>query len=218
MAKNRYDFLRKLLTDQEGKVLVIGCGSRDEMSILNHKCKGVGLDISRTAVEKSRNAYPQYDYVVGDAMNMPFKKGDFNCVVCSEVIEHLPNEEKFIESVNDILKPGGRFVLTTPNWLNWYGMARFLGEAITRKPVTSANQPIDRWTNYWKLKNNLGSYFEIKNKWGLWFFPPFGRGRYMIPEQMIFPIVKALNPINKLLRKVFFPFGHMLALDLKKRK
>jgi len=37
-----------------GKVLIIGCGSQDDMSIIGEECEGVGIDISVEAIEKSK--------------------------------------------------------------------------------------------------------------------------------------------------------------------
>jgi ubiquinone/menaquinone biosynthesis C-methylase UbiE len=217
MTQNRYEFLRSLLKNQTGKVLVVGCGSRDEMSILNDKCEGTGLDISKVAVEKSKKNYPRFRYIVGDAQNMPFGQERFDCIVCSEVIEHLPDDEKFLEEAYRVLKPQGRLIITAPNWISWYGLARKLGEALLRRPLTSGDQPIDHWYTYWSLKRKTDQYFTMIDKWGLWFFPPFGKGKWMIPELIAYPLVRLLNPLNTLLRGIFPIFGHCLAFELTKQ-
>lgn len=214
MNDNRYFFLKRLLMDKNGKVLVVGCGSRDEMSILNNKCIGFGVDISKNAVKKSKKKYPHYSYQVADAQNLPFKDNMFDCVVCSEVIEHLPNDGLFVNEASRILKPNGILILTTPNWISWYGLARVIGERIFRKPFTSGDQPIDHWYTYSSLRNKVTSKFRLLQRWGLWFFPPFGKGKYMIPEILIYPVVRLLHPINVFLRKPLFYFGHMLAFEL----
>jgi len=217
MFQNRYRLLRSLLKNQKGKILVVGCGSRDEMSILNKGCQGVAFDISEVAIKKSKIKYPQFRYVVGNAMKMPFKKEEFDCLICSEVIEHLPDDEKFLKEAHRILKPGGRLILTTPNWISWYGVARKIGETLFRKPFTSGNQPIDNWYTYWSLKRKTDKYFVLLNRYGLWFFPPFGRGKYMIPEFIIYPLVKFLNPFNILLRGILPIFGHCHVFSLRKK-
>jgi SAM-dependent methyltransferase len=53
-----------------------------------------------------------------DAERDPFPYSDeyFDTVLCGELIEHLPSDPMHMMSeVNRILKPGGHFVLTTPN-------------------------------------------------------------------------------------------------------
>jgi SAM-dependent methyltransferase len=53
-----------------------------------------------------------------DAESDPFPYADnyFDTILCCELIEHLPNDPMHMMcEVNRVLKPGGHFVLTTPN-------------------------------------------------------------------------------------------------------
>lgn len=52
--------------------------------------------------------------VVADALNPPFGKESFDCIVASEVIEHITEPERFIRSLADLLVPGGSLIITTP--------------------------------------------------------------------------------------------------------
>jgi glycosyltransferase involved in cell wall biosynthesis/SAM-dependent methyltransferase len=46
----------------------------------------------------------------------PYPNEHFSTILCCELLEHLPTDPMFMMSeVNRILKPGGSFVLTTPN-------------------------------------------------------------------------------------------------------
>lgn len=46
----------------------------------------------------------------------PYEDGYFSTVLCCELIEHLPSDPMHLMSeANRVLKPGGTFVLTTPN-------------------------------------------------------------------------------------------------------
>lgn len=52
--------------------------------------------------------------VVADAHNLSvFKNGEFDCVLCTEVLEHLHTPEKAVREMYRVLKPGGRLILTT---------------------------------------------------------------------------------------------------------
>jgi 2-polyprenyl-3-methyl-5-hydroxy-6-metoxy-1,4-benzoquinol methylase len=44
-----------------------------------------------------------------------FAPGSFDCVVAIEVLEHVDADRRFIEEIHRVLKPGGAFLLTTPN-------------------------------------------------------------------------------------------------------
>lgn len=39
----------------------------------------------------------------------------FDCVVAVEVLEHVERDEEFVRNVHRVLKPGGLFLMTTPN-------------------------------------------------------------------------------------------------------
>ncbi|MGO9059417.1 MAG: class I SAM-dependent methyltransferase [Candidatus Binataceae bacterium] len=41
--------------------------------------------------------------------------GQFDQIICCEVIEHILNDRKFLADLSELLKPGGRLLLTTPN-------------------------------------------------------------------------------------------------------
>lgn len=47
--------------------------------------------------------------------------GQFDLVICSNLIEHLPNLDAFIEEIHSVLKPGGRMYLSWTNWLSPWG-------------------------------------------------------------------------------------------------
>lgn len=52
---------------------------------------------------------------MASAHHIPVTEGIFDCVVCTEVIEHIPYPERVISEIARVLKPGGIFVLTFPN-------------------------------------------------------------------------------------------------------
>src|SRR5690606_26128029 len=55
-----------------------------------------------------------------NGMILPFKDASFDCVISSEVIEHIPDEDgKLIDELTRILKPGGTLVLGTPDYGGW---------------------------------------------------------------------------------------------------
>jgi glycosyltransferase involved in cell wall biosynthesis/SAM-dependent methyltransferase len=57
----------------------------------------------------------------------PYADQAFDTVVCGELIEHLPGDPMHLMSeVNRILKPGGHFLITTPNIASIHGIAAIL--------------------------------------------------------------------------------------------
>jgi ubiquinone/menaquinone biosynthesis C-methylase UbiE len=50
---------------------------------------------------------------------LPFADASFPCVLCSQVIEHVPAELPVLDELQRVLKPGGRLVLGTPDYSRW---------------------------------------------------------------------------------------------------
>jgi len=108
--------LARLRCDEYGiregeRILDVGCGSS---RILRDLENCVGFDIVRRKLRYMR----RYDkpVVEGTAFALPFSDAAFDSVVCSEVIEHIPEgPEPFLE-MRRVLKPGGLLVLGTPDY------------------------------------------------------------------------------------------------------
>jgi 2-polyprenyl-3-methyl-5-hydroxy-6-metoxy-1,4-benzoquinol methylase len=46
----------------------------------------------------------------------------YDFVICFQVIEHIENDELLIQEIERVLKPGGTFIVSTPNKLNHSGI------------------------------------------------------------------------------------------------
>ncbi|GAB2717873.1 class I SAM-dependent methyltransferase [Nocardia thraciensis] len=55
--------------------------------------------------------------VQGDALAMPYEDGEFDVVVASEILEHIPDDDRAITELVRVLKPGGALAVTVPRWL-----------------------------------------------------------------------------------------------------
>ncbi|MEP7089869.1 MAG: methyltransferase domain-containing protein [Nocardioidaceae bacterium] len=53
----------------------------------------------------------------GDALSLPFADGEFDRVVASEVLEHIPDDSTAIGELARVLRPGGTMAVTVPRWL-----------------------------------------------------------------------------------------------------
>ena len=95
-------------------VLDVGCGSS---RILSAHQGMIGLDIQLHKLRYARR-YGR-PLVHGSIFALPFEEGCFDCVICSEVIEHIPAEEQVFDELIRVLKPGGRLILGTPDYDRW---------------------------------------------------------------------------------------------------
>ncbi|MGV9799994.1 class I SAM-dependent methyltransferase [Mycobacterium sp. NPDC003449] len=55
--------------------------------------------------------------VKGDALALPYEDGRFDCVIASEILEHVPEDDRAIAELVRVLKPGGSLAITVPRWL-----------------------------------------------------------------------------------------------------
>lgn len=126
-SKERIPPLIQTLCPQEGEIILdIGCGDGAisyRIAKANAQC--ISLDINERAMKMGRklmrqmNVFPQPIWVLADGCYLPFQNEVFDKVVCADVWEHLASEQKrkLISEAVRVLKPGGIFVLTTPNGL-----------------------------------------------------------------------------------------------------
>ena len=74
-----------------GRTLDVGCGSSVILQIINDV---VGLDIRHNKLRYMR----RYDVplVRGSVFALPVRDASFDCVVCSQVIEHIPYDDEHL--------------------------------------------------------------------------------------------------------------------------
>lgn len=61
--------------------------------------------------------YATAETVQGDALALPFEDGEFDVVIASEILEHIPSDDRAIAELIRILRPGGALAVTVPRWL-----------------------------------------------------------------------------------------------------
>lgn len=54
--------------------------------------------------------------VNGDGTRLPFADGTFDRIICSEVMEHIPDDAAAARELARVLKPGGTLAVTVPTW------------------------------------------------------------------------------------------------------
>ncbi len=108
-----------------GSVLDIGFGLGELLEQVQDLNSCFGLDPSERAVEIGRE-YCAADLRHGVLEQNTFGAASFDVVVANHVIEHVDAPIPFVQTIFDILKPGGDFVCGTPNFAS--AAARVFGD------------------------------------------------------------------------------------------
>ena len=77
----------------------------------------VGVDLSADAVLHATSRYPAANlrYVAASCIQIPEPDASFDVIVSFETIEHIMEHEAFLREVDRLLAPGGMFIISSPN-------------------------------------------------------------------------------------------------------
>lgn len=117
------------------RVLDLGCGEGRHAitAYLNEAVRVVGLDLSLEDLGTASSRYGEFrnaedparsvGFVCASGLKLPFADGSFDRVICSEVLEHIPDYRSVLEEIRRVLKPGGLFAVSVPRfgpeWVCW---------------------------------------------------------------------------------------------------
>jgi SAM-dependent methyltransferase len=134
MLTARYERMGLMAGD---KVLDLGCGfGRHAFEAARRGASVVALDAGRDEVEGVAGTFAAMvdagelaegslhaNVVQGDALHLPFPEATFDVVICSEVLEHIPDDVGAMGELARVLRPGGTMAITVPRFgpelVNW---------------------------------------------------------------------------------------------------
>jgi len=115
------------------RILEIGCGRGGFACWLARHAAGpaeiVAADFSPAAVAKAETfaagqGITRITWTVADIQNLDQFGPEFDTVISCETIEHVPDPPLAVQHLAQVMKPGGRLYLTTPNYLSMIGLYR----------------------------------------------------------------------------------------------
>lgn len=163
----------------DARVLDLCCGQGNVTeALLRADFQAVGADFSPNMLAIARKRVPEGEFVEADAQDLPFDDREFDAVVCSFGLMHVPDQPRALAQIRRVLKPGGRFAMTSwcgpdvsPTFQVFYSSVQEFGDpsvkipdspdfhqyadrAATEEILTAANFTVQRHKKvdcYWML-------------------------------------------------------------------
>lgn len=210
-----YQLIREQIGTVAGlRILEVACGRGGfSLELARAGARVTGCDFSFVAVEVANSKLPaigrqaEASFIQGDAQHLPFENDAFDLVISCETIEHVPDARRALREMFRVCKPGGRLLLTTPNYVNFMGLYELYSRVL--HPKRKDDQPFDRrqWfpqirgfvrSGGWKILRSDGTVHQ-------------------------FPVLPGRNPVrwmgleaNHTVRKLLSPFAFTYFLMAKK--
>jgi 2-polyprenyl-3-methyl-5-hydroxy-6-metoxy-1,4-benzoquinol methylase len=98
-------------------ILDVGCGNG---WVAEYFCKKglevISMDVALVNPQKvlEKCAFSNHTAITADVYHLPFVDNSLNCIIASEIIEHVPDPKLFICKLYDALSGSGKLIITTP--------------------------------------------------------------------------------------------------------
>ena len=113
--RNRARVVRQLVSKYAvagAPILDAGCGTG--LNLRHLPAGSTGVDINPRNVELVGKRLPSQNVVLGDVENLPFETASFGTVLCTEVIEHIPDPSAALTEFKRVIQPGGMLIGSVP--------------------------------------------------------------------------------------------------------
>jgi SAM-dependent methyltransferase len=134
----------------------------------------VGVDIAADLLDAARASAEAeglpIEYQLGDAETLPFDSGTFDAVVSTCGIMFASRQEAAARELARVCRPGGRIALTT--WLsdsNLFKMFEVMRRYMPPPPTPAPRSPFE-WGRAERIRELLGSAFELKFEKGVSYY------------------------------------------------
>lgn len=157
----KYEHAAMLMADAAVRdVIDIGCNRGSIESLFHERhperartTRVEGVDVSSEAIAQARAlGLPSCRFQAYEGTTLPFPDASFDLAIMVEVIEHVMDKTAVLREVFRVLRPGGRFFITTPNpecvalrveSSMWYVLRRIFGRRVPAKDAFIAAGPLD---------------------------------------------------------------------------
>ena len=112
-----HESIIKEITDEMSLILDIGCGNGwASKKLIPSGKKVISMDISSDNPVKAVREVPHENHagLIADAYNIPLKENSVDCIIASEILEHVPDPMTMITGMIKLLKHKGKLIITVP--------------------------------------------------------------------------------------------------------
>ena len=110
-------------------VVDLGCGHGRHVQALSwaYPVRVLGMDLDLEAVAATRNGLCELMspndarlrrclFAAADCLRLPLPNSSADHLICSEVLEHLPDYHRAVQEIRRVLKPGGTLAVSVPRF------------------------------------------------------------------------------------------------------
>ena len=137
--------------NRRANILEIGSGKGKLLNYFFQNGYNIkGIEIKESMIEESKKLYGHLPLYRMSGKALGFKDSSFDIVLSFDVFEHISDSDQHLQEVRRILKPGGHYLLQTPNkWTN------FIFETIRWRSVSKWRKDHCSLHNYWEIKKRF---------------------------------------------------------------
>jgi 2-polyprenyl-3-methyl-5-hydroxy-6-metoxy-1,4-benzoquinol methylase len=100
---------------QNLKILDLGSGEGGTSKVLSENSDVTSFDINKVRLLRQKNSFSNFNILCGSSSSLPFKNNSFDLIILQDVLEHVNNREKLLNSIYNLLNDNGMIYLSTPN-------------------------------------------------------------------------------------------------------
>jgi SAM-dependent methyltransferase len=133
--------------------LEIGTGTGALLrTLVERGCRMQGVEMNEALIAEGQRWYGALPIQKVSGITLPFPDASFDVVLSFDVFEHIPDSDAHLREVRRVLRPGGSYLMQTPNkWTNvvfetirWRSFTRFRADHCSLHSLGQLRRRLER--------------------------------------------------------------------------